>query len=76
MSKAPKTLKDWMAEQGYDQKMVAGLMGCAQSTVSRVLNGQDPSADFVRDAYRISEGAVEPNGLFPDLFVAAPAEAA
>lgn len=61
------TLQDWIAAQGIGQKETASLLGVAQSTLSRVLNGQDPTAYFIRAAHRITDGKVLPNSFFPDL---------
>lgn len=71
MAETGKTLQEWMDDEGLDQAAVAGLLGCAQSTVSRVLNGQDPSGDFIRAAAKVSGGVVQPNTLFRDWRIAA-----
>ncbi len=64
-------LKDWMDREALDQRAVAGLVPCDQSTVSRVLNGQDPSWEFMRAVVVVTAGEVLPNDYIEADLVAA-----
>jgi len=62
-------LRDYLSANGLSASAFAGMVGTAQPTISRILNGKRrPSPSMAREIERITGGKVRRHELRPDLW--------